>query len=245
MKMTMAWFFLIAGCLLPGYGAEKGLVPFTPEKDLKGAWTFPVDPRLPNVLILGDSISIAYTRPVRDLLTGKANVSRPLQEDGRRPVNCGETRMGLQNIDTWLGQQRWDVIHFNWGLWDLCYRHPESTNQGKRDKVRGTLSIPLDEYRENLERLVVRLQATGAKLIWASSTVIPENEAGRFVGDEIKYNEAARQVMKKHGVAINDLHQVTVGFAGKHSVAPGDCHFTPKGSQELAKVVAQAISDHL
>jgi len=245
MKMTLAWFLLIAGCFLPSYGAEKALAPFTPEKDLKGAWTFPVDPRLPNVLILGDSISIAYTRPVRDLLAGRANVSRPLQDEGRKPVNCGETRMGLQAIDTWLGQQRWDVIHFNWGLWDLCYRHPESTNQGKRDKARGTLSVPLEEYRQNLEKLVVRLQATGAKLIWASSTVVPENEAGRFAGDEIKYNDVARQVMNKHGVIINDLHQATVRFAGRYSVGPGDVHFTREGSQELAKVVANAISEHL
>lgn len=245
MKMTLVWLLLIAGCLLPAYGAENGLAPFTPEKDLKGAWRFPVDPRLPNVLILGDSISIAYTRPVRDLLAGKANVTRPLQDEGRKPVNCGETRMGLQSIDTWLGQQRWDVIHFNWGLWDLCYRHPESTNQGKRDKVRGTLSVPLEEYRQNLEKLVVRLKVTGAKLIWASSTIIPENELGRFVGDEIKYNEVARVIMNKHGVAINGLHQVTADFQGKYSVGPGDVHFTREGSQELAKIVAAAIAEQL
>lgn len=242
---TLLAFCLMAGVVLPDFAAETAMAPFTPDADLKGTWEFPTDPRLPNVLILGDSISIAYTREVRDLLAGKANVFRPLQDHGRRPVNCGETRMGLQNIEAWLGTRRWNVIHFNWGLWDLCYRHPESTAQGKRDKVRGTLSVPLQEYRENLEKLVVRLKATGAKLIWASTTVVPENEVGRFVGDDKKYNDVAREVMKKHGVAINDLHRLTADFHGKYSVKPGDVHYTREGSLELAKVVAKAVEDRL
>lgn len=242
---TLIAFCLMAGAVGSGYSAEPGMAPFTPASDLKGAWVFPSDPRLPNVLILGDSISIAYTREVRDLLAGKANVFRPMQADGRRPVNCGETRMGLQNIEAWLGTRRWDVIHFNWGLWDLCYRHAESKAQGKRDKVRGTLSVSLQEYAENLEKLVVRLKATGAKLIWASTTAVPENEVGRFVGDDKKYNDVAREVMRKHGVVINDLHRVTVDFHGKYSVKPGDVHYTREGSLELAKVVAKAVEDRL
>ena len=70
------------------------------------------DSTLPNVLILGDSISIGYTPVVRDALKSKANVIRP-------SANCGETRMGLAGIDDWLGDGKWDVIHFNW-----CARPP-------------------------------------------------------------------------------------------------------------------------
>lgn len=225
--------------------ADKTAAPFTPTADLQGAWVFPSDAKLPNVLILGDSISIAYTRAVRDLLAGKANVFRPMQPNGRSPVNCGETRMGLQNLDAWLGDKRWDVIHFNWGLWDLCYRHPESKTQGKRDKAKGTLSVPLPEYRENLEKLVVRLKATGAKLIWASTTVVPEGEAGRFVGDDEKYNAAARDVMSRHGVVINDLHAVTKRFGERYFVGPGDVHFTAEGSAKLAEAVAKVVTQTL
>ena len=49
---------------------KKG--PFKQIEDVKG---------LPRVLLIGDSISIGYTLPVRNLLYGKANVHRP-------PVNC-------------------------------------------------------------------------------------------------------------------------------------------------------------
>lgn len=44
--------------------------------------------------------------------------------DGKQPANCGDTRSGIKNLDRWLGTNHWDVIHFNWGLWDLCCRTP-------------------------------------------------------------------------------------------------------------------------
>jgi lysophospholipase L1-like esterase len=144
-----------------------------------------------------------------------------------------------------LGDKKWDVIHFNWGLWDLCYRNPQSKAQGKRDKKNGTLSTPLPEYEKNLEKLVTRLKKTGAILIWASTTVVPEGEVGRFVGDDAKYNTAAARVMKKHGVAINDLHALSAGFAAEIFTKPGDVHYTPKGSAKLAEQVVASISQVL
>ena len=90
---------------------------------------------LPNVLIIGDSISIGYTPKVRKLLEGVANVHAP-------KVNSRDTRTGLKHLKDWLGTTRWDVIHFNWGLHDLCYRHPDSTATGHRDK-----SMALFQYQ--------------------------------------------------------------------------------------------------
>ncbi len=47
-----------------------------------------IDPKLPNVLLIGDSISIGYTKPVRKKLSGVANVFRP-------NTNCGPTTKGV------------------------------------------------------------------------------------------------------------------------------------------------------
>jgi hypothetical protein len=69
---------------------------------------------LPRVLLIGDSISIGYTLDVREMLKGKANVHRI-------PTNGGPTTNGLKSIKAWLGDSKWDVIHFNWGLHDLKY----------------------------------------------------------------------------------------------------------------------------
>ena len=193
------------------------------------------NPDLPRVLLIGDSISIAYTLPVREKLDGIANLHRV-------PTNAGHTGMGLEGLSKWLEDRggKWDVIHFNWGLHDLCYRHPDSKVQGNRDKVNGTIAVPLDQYEKNLEALVLQLKATGAKLIWASTTVVPEGEAGRFVGDDVKYNSVAAKVMRKHGIVINDLHALSKSFGGKYS-QPGNVHFDKDGSAKLAAQVSQAI----
>jgi len=212
---------------------------FTPKQDRRGLKSVAaIDPALPNVLILGDSISIGYTLPVRERLQGRANVIRP-------NTNCGDTRMGLAGLQQWLGTNHWDVIHFNWGLWDLCYRNPESESQGHRDKVNGKLSTSLADYEQNLEALVRQLKQTGAVLIWASTTVVPEGEAGRFVGDDVKYNAVAERVMKKHGVLINDLYATTKAFPPGMFKAPGDVHYTPEGSTKLADQVAKKVLEGL
>jgi lysophospholipase L1-like esterase len=192
------------------------------------------DSKLPRVLIIGDSISIGYTPHVKKMLKGKADV---VHHRG----NAQHTGTGLKKLDQWIGKTQWDVIHFNWGLWDLCYRHPKSKVQGKRDKANGTITTDLKQYEKNLEALVVRLKKTNAKLVWAHTTVIPEKEAGRIVGDAKKYNDVATTIMKKHGIAINDLHTLTKGFPTDHFKKPGDVHYTATGYKKLAKQVADTI----
>jgi len=212
---------------------EKGefFTPIQDRKDLKIKSEFVEG--LPNVLIIGDSISAGYTRPVIAELEGVANVARI-------PENGGDTGRGLEKIEQWLGKTQWDVIHFNWGLWDLCYRYPKSKNQGKRDKVRGKITFTLPQYSENLEKLVVRLKKTKAKLIWASTTFVPEKEAGRIQGDDVKYNAAALKIMEKHGVVLNDLHAFSMTIQ-EDFTKPGDVHFTKEGSGEFRELVMLVV----
>lgn len=208
-------------------------------KEYRNAFANPKDdPELPRVLLIGDSISIGYTVEVRKLLAGKANVHRI-------PGNGQTAEHGAKNLEKWLGKKKWDVIHFNWGLWDLCYRHPESKVQGKRDKERGTVTAEPEVYGENLEACVARLKKTGATLIWCEITPVPEGEAGRVLGDDLKYNAIAREIMEENGVAINPLHGHALkklpGIASK----PGDVHFTKAGYAYLAEQVAREIGGAL
>jgi acyl-CoA thioesterase-1 len=48
------------------------------ENALEYKWKCTTVEGLPNVLVLGDSISIGYTLFVRELLEGKANLYRPI-----------------------------------------------------------------------------------------------------------------------------------------------------------------------
>jgi hypothetical protein len=194
------------------------------------------------VLIIGDSISIGYTQAVVDLLEGTANVFRPVNEP---KVNCGNTKNGLRNLSKWLGSKKWAVIHFNWGLHDLCYRNPDAKVYGGRDKINGSISVPLEKYQNNLKLLISQLDKTGANLIWASTTLVPEGEAGRYVGDGLRYNKAATELMNEHGIVINDLHRHTSHFDASFFVKPGDVHFTKAGYQKLAIQVASKITVEL
>ena len=140
----------------------------------------PASAEQPRVLIIGDSISLGYTPDVKKLLGDSVTV---VHNKG----NAQHTSTGVKKIDSWLGDKQWDVIHFNWGLWDLCYRHPDSKVQGRRDKLRGTLTTSLPDYERNLELLVARLKHTRAKLIWANTTVVPKGEkrvGGSWVPDD-------------------------------------------------------------
>jgi len=191
------------------------------------------DPTLPRVLLIGDSISIGYTLPVRKLLKGKANVHRPL-------TNCGPTIWGLASLDKWLGNKPWDVIHFNWGLHDLKYMGPNGENLADPNAKDSAQQVSEADYEKNLDVLVTRLAKTGATLIWCSTTPVPHGAKGRVEGDAVKYNAIAARVMAKHNVEINDLY--TFAKARQSEIQrKADVHFHPDGSGKLAETVAQAI----
>ncbi|MFC5457573.1 SGNH/GDSL hydrolase family protein [Prosthecobacter fluviatilis] len=182
---------------------------------------------LPRVLLIGDSISMGYTLPVRKLLEGKANVHRI-------PTNGGPTKNGVANIAKWLGTGKWDVIHFNWGIHDLKYM-PD----GKRQ-------VEPVAYEANLRSLVATLKKTGAKLIWATTTPIPEGELNppRKFGQVKEYNEIAAKVMAENGIAIDDLNAwITPQLATMQKAR--DVHYTAAGSDYLAKQVAAEITKAL
>lgn len=205
--------------------AKKPNAAFAPIED---------DPNLPRVLLLGDSISIGYMVPTRELLAGKANVHRPA-------TNCGPTTNGVANIDAWLGAGKWDVIHFNFGLHDL--KHVDA--QGKNtSKTTGKHQVSLEDYEKNLETIVGKMKKTGAVLIFATTTPVPDGENMRLVGDDLKYNETALKVMKRHDVLVDDLHAYALARQ-KEIQLPKNVHFTAAGSKTLAEEVAKHISKAL
>ncbi len=193
------------------------------------------DPNLPRVLLIGDSISIGYTLGVRDLLKGKANVHRP-------PTNCGPTTKGLAEIDKWLGDSKWDIIHFNWGLHDLKYLGSNGQNLADPNDPKSHQQVAIDQYEKNMRKLVARLRKTGAKLIWRATTPVPEGAKGRVPGDAAKYNKVAEAIMNENGIMVDDAYLATKPKL-KEIQLPANVHFTKDGSKFLAKRVATILSD--
>lgn len=183
------------------------------------AWDFVEDdPALPRVLLIGDSVSRAYTQTVRTRLAGKANVHRA-------PANCGPTTRGLEKLDVWLGDGNWDIIHFNFGIHDR--------------------NMPIAEYTEKLEQLVVRMKATGAELAWATTTPIPNlPEKKQLASSIIEKNAAAAKIMKKHDVKTDDLYRA-ISPRLKELQNPDDVHFNTAGNTFLGDRVAEFLATQL
>jgi acyl-CoA thioesterase-1 len=184
--------------------------------------------------LIGDSISIAYTLHVRGLLAEVADVHRP-------PENCESTLLGLKKLDQWLGSRKWDVIHFNWGLHDLKVISPEK--HGKPSS-RVVYAVAIEDYEKNLQALVRRLQKTGARLVWATTTPFPGGARNRLKGDEAAYNAVARKIMAERGIQIDDLHTFALQRLQEIQLS-ANVHFTPEGSLSLARQVAARILEAL
>ena len=193
-------------------------------------------PKLPRVLILGDSISIGYTAPVRKLLDGKAEVVRP-------NTNCQHTAFGLANLDKWLGKETWDAIHFNWGIWDTHLLDANGALVRNEDAEKVHVRHTAEKYRENMTRIVKTLEKTGAKLVFATTTPIMYRKGPRF--EVIKdYNAVAAALMREHKIAVNDLYAYVLPNV-KAWQSGDQVHFNAAGNQKLAERVSASILEAL
>jgi lysophospholipase L1-like esterase len=197
----------------------------------------PLETQLPKVLIIGDSISIGYTPYVTKMLQGKVIIKH-------NKGNAQYTGTGLQKLDEWVGDTKWDVIHFNWGLWDIY-----GWRYAKEDRS-------VSAYEQRLDSLARRLKKTGAKLIWCTTTpVCPEAEKTmlkRFASEvritpvtERQYLDAALRVMKKYQIEVNDLHTLMDPKRAQYALGDNDVHYTADGYKMLAKQVADTIQSIL
>lgn len=205
---------------------------------------------LPNVLILGDSISIGYTPFVKEMLAGKANVYRPTLENDQ-PENCEGTTKGVRNIERWLTNSgsgnsfhQWDIIHFNFGLHDLKHVDPVTGENSKNRK--DPLQADIKQYKKNLATIVEMLKSSGARLIFATTTPYPDDVEGvlRDAGMPLKYNRAAIKIMNRQSIVINDLYNFMLPRMNELQL-PKNVHFKSEGYKELAGKVVARIDENI
>lgn len=195
-------------------------------------------PGLPRVLLIGDSISIAYTVPVRQLLAGKANVHRI-------PVNGTHSKTGRSALTHWLGNGKWDVVHFNFGLHDA-----------KLVIATGLPAVSREDYVDNIKVIAQKIKTTGTKVIFATTTPIPEilrapsitaatlPPATRLFDSIPERNQLAVTALGEMGVPIVDLYTAILPYQEKLQNR-NDVHFKSEGSMILAQAVADRILQQL
>ena len=202
-------------------------------------------PAKKRVLILGDSISIGYTPFVKEMMKDVAVVVRPTAAGGK-DENCEGTTKGAKEIARWTALEggRWDVIHFNFGLHDLK-RVDAKTGKNSNEPQDPRQAEP-EAYEKNLREIVAALKKTGAKLVFATTTPVPEGRLSprRDPEDPPRYNAIARKVMEENGVAVNDLHAFALPRL-KEIQRPQNVHFNEEGSKLLAGEVVRHVRQAL
>ena len=182
---------------------------------------------LPRVLIIGDSISMGYTLPVRKNLEGKANVLRI-------PENGGPSSRGIDKLTKWLGDKKWNLIIFNFGLHDL------------RVMEEGKHQVEIADYEKNLTTIGQALLKTGAKVIFVNTTPVPKAamKVVRLDTDVVAYNASASKVMKELKIPVIDLNAAVTPKI-KDYQKPNDVHYLPEGYQFLGQVISAEIAKNL
>jgi lysophospholipase L1-like esterase len=175
------------------------------------------DPKLPNILLIGDSITRAYYPDTSRLLAGKANCYLFATS-----ASSGDARLIKQIADLAdIMPAKFAVIHFNNGMHGWGY-----TEQ---------------QYGRGLPAFViaVRRLAPSASLIWANTTSVRKPTSAGASNERVhQRNELALSVMKRTHIAIDDQEALMLRHQDLHQ---DDVHFTPAGSAIQARQVAQTI----
>lgn len=187
-------------------------------------------PKLPKVLLLGDSIRLSYQPFVAQLLAGKAEVVGPAE-------NCQYSLYTLSSLDRWINQLgQPDLVHWNNGLHDAGH-----------NPARSPVQFPVETFKENLGLILKRLKSLTPRIIWA--TITPAHPKRPFLdtawawrNEEIdRYNAVARELMDFHGVPINDLHKLVWANLSEF-LSEDQLHLSGAGQKACAQAVAGCIS---
>jgi len=225
LKCKMRLVFAIAAfCLLCLPGRLTAQVATSRTEEIE--WTWEVRPahadaKLPNVLLLGDSITRAYFPEVQRQLDGVANVYLMASS-----ASVGDPRLGPQ-IEAFSRAEAvtFSVVHFNNGMHGWAYSEAE--------------------YREAFPAFLREIQAIAPKaaLIWATSTPVKkETEPGPTNARVDARNAIVESIVKPAAIAIDDQHGLMLKHAGLYQDA---VHFSEQGAALQGQQAAGLIRELL
>ena len=225
-------------CVPTPEAASRGAAAVAGRQVCKQGAPLPLSTQLPNVLVVGDSVSIGYTPLLAKYMAPKAFVQHsPWGGDG----GAEEAAYGVQCLDYLLRAPdgrplRPEVLMYNWGLHS---RFPA----GSTPVVPGQHGDPA-VYAANLEKITQKLvvwAGNETKLLFAVTSPSKTVALSRFdccrlanvasivavLNDKtiddvvVKHNKQAVEIMNRHRVPMVDLHGPIIAQCG--AVPQAEC----------------------
>ena len=221
----------------------------------------PVNSRTPNVLLIGDSISMGsygYAWPVRRMLANNDSRLATVAHAGGFGAGgqwASSSKMHGCLHGPYLGDHRYDVVTINAGIHD-CAEYYSTTNE--------------TQYAGNLRGIFRSLRQHTPRVVFVTTTPVPtlavEPPSTLHRGCIARRNALAKDVVAEPEfaglVSLCDLHDAVTRFCGSNYSDPStglgrcpiqrsdDVHFFtkwpfPSGQQYTALKVVQAILPHL
>lgn len=209
-----------AGVLIPGAEVRYSIL----------SEFFVEDPKLPRVVLIGDSIAIGQIETMRQVLAGKANIL-PGSEYKGHGLHTSPNALKDDAMKTFLRERGpFDVVQFNMGVHEFG---------GATDP--DASSIP---YGERLRKVVqvIRENNPGGKIIWVSSTgTRPDNKLRPlYLAGAIAYNKVANKVMAEEGVPVSDLFALSQPKVDAY-IGDDNIHFRQEKRTEISHFLAKNI----
>lgn len=175
-------------------------------------WTWEVrpphpDPRLPNVLLLGDSITRNYYPEVVSELAGVANIYLMASS-----TSVGDPRLPRQIAEfATMEGVHFSVVHFNNGMHGWDYSETQ--------------------YREGFPdflRAVKKLAVKNGALVWATITPVARDTTNGATNQRVDARNAiASSLVEAAGIPLDDQHALMMQHQDLHEDA---VHFNASGS---------------
>jgi hypothetical protein len=190
-------------------------------------WTWEVrpphpDPNLPNVLLLGDSISRNYFPEVRKNLAGVANVYLMASS-----TSVGDPRLGNQIKEFAETEKvRFRVVHFNNGMHGWAY-------------TEGQYKAAFPAFLHAVRSLTEK----GGVLIWATTTPVRSDATNGATNSRVEERNRIALSFVRPGIAVDDQFSLMRQHEGLYE---DSVHFSHAGAaiqgDQAAKMIRSALN---
>ena len=128
---------------------------------------------------------------------------------------------------------------------------------GQRVKPSARPRVPIDQYRDNLERMIAAMRASGTAVLLVTTPSahsfrgVPAYLVEKHLAADAQsalrlhseYNDVVRQVAREEGVWELDLEAMLGTTAADRCFHEDGIHFTPRGREEVASRIAALLAE--